>query len=242
MNTRSALLILGVSGILAGSLAGDTHQKDGWKTIFDGKSLAGWKPSTDNPAAFSITPEGTLKLTGERAHLYYVGDDGEASFKNFELKLKVKTTPGSNSGVYFHTAYQEEGWPEKGYECQVNSTQKDKKKTGSLYGVMNIWADPEMAQDEPFLSFDPRGAANLHVRKSPSVDHEWFDYHISVKGRKIVLKVNGQTTVEFTEPKGWKGPNPKMTGRVLSEGTIALQAHDPDSTVFYKDIRLKITD
>ena len=40
----------------------------------------------------------------------------------------------------------------------------------------------------------------------------------------------------------WKGPNDRMSGRYLSKGTIALQAHDPGSTVFYKDIQLKITD
>ncbi|MDB0068428.1 DUF1080 domain-containing protein, partial [Akkermansiaceae bacterium] len=75
-----------------------------------------------------------------------------------------------------------------------------------------------------------------------SKDGEWFDYHIIVKGRNITLKVNGETTVEFTEPKDWKGPNGDMTGRMLAKGTIAFQAHDPKSTVFYKDIQLKVTD
>jgi hypothetical protein len=37
-------------------------------------------------------------------------------FKNFEFRAEVMTTPGSNSGLYFHTAYQESSWPTKGYE------------------------------------------------------------------------------------------------------------------------------
>ncbi|NNC89541.1 MAG: DUF1080 domain-containing protein [Akkermansiaceae bacterium] len=241
MKTNAALLILGVSGMLAAPLAADSHKKGGWKSLFDGKSLAGWKSSTDNPAAFSVTPEGTLKVTGKRAHLFYVGADGKASFENFELKLKAMTTPNSNSGVYFHTEYQAEGWPAKGYECQVNSTQKDPKKTGSLYGVVNVWADPEQEQP-PFVTTDNRGGINLRVKKAPSTDNEWFDYHITVEGKKITLKVNGMTTVEFIEPDGWKGPHKGMSGRFLSKGTIAFQAHDPGSTVFYKDIRLKVND
>ncbi|TWU03287.1 hypothetical protein Pla100_02050 [Neorhodopirellula pilleata] len=48
------------------------------------------------------------------------------------------TTPGSNAGIYFHTKYQDEGWPKQGYECQVNITHHDPKKTSSLYGVVNV--------------------------------------------------------------------------------------------------------
>jgi hypothetical protein len=45
--------------------------------------------------------------------------------------------------------------------------------------------------------------------------------------------------VDYTEPEGVvrdKG----MEERKLSSGTFALQAHDPKSKVFYKDIMVKI--
>ena len=217
------------------------ENEEGWITMFDGVSLAGWKASTDSPESFSVA-EGELKLSGNRAHLFFVGPDGNAEFTNFELKLKVKTTANSNSGVYIHTKYQEEGWPVAGYECQVNSTQKDPKKTGSLYGIMNVFVDPPDGSGtedfEPYLLFNKLGT-NMRVPKSLSTDGEWFDYHITVQGKRIVLKVNGRTTVDFTEPEGWQGPNAKTGGRQLSSGTIALQAHDPGSTVFYKDIMIK---
>ncbi|MFP6876435.1 MAG: DUF1080 domain-containing protein [Roseibacillus sp.] len=245
MKTHATLFTLAAVALTAGPLAADHHKSGGFKAIFDGKTLNGWKSSTDNPAAFSVEKDGTLKVTGERAHLFYVGKDGAAAFSNFELKLKAKTMPSANSGVYFHTKYQAEGWPSQGYEAQVNSTQGDPKKTGSLYGVVNLWQDKkafEGGQSVPFITIDPKGGTNLHVKEAPSVDNEWFDYHIIVEGKKITLKINGQTTVEFTEPKGWEGPNPRMSGRKLSKGTIAFQAHDPGSTVFYKDIMLKVTD
>lgn len=239
----SFLLVLGFipSPVLAAEADEGAEMEPGWIELFDGESLKGWQPSTDSPDSFSVV-DGELKLSGPRAHLFFVGDDGRAEFRNFELQLKVRTMPNSNSGVYIHTKYQESGWPSAGYECQVNSTQKDPKKTGSLYAVMNVLVDPPDGSGnkefEPYLLMNKMGI-NMRVPKSPSTDGEWFDYHITVRGKRIVLKVNGETTVDFTEPEGWNGPNPHMAGRKLSSGTIALQAHDPGSTVFYKDIRIK---
>lgn len=245
MKLHATLLAAALGAALIGPASADHHGKDGFKRIFDGKTLKGWKPSADNPGAFTVEADGTLKVSGERAHLFYIGEDGDAAFTNFELKLKAKTTPNSNSGVYFHTKYQAEGWPSQGYEAQVNSTQQDPKKTGSLYAVVDLWLDPEpfeKGQRKRFVSVDSKGGMKLHIDEAPSKDGEWFDYHIVVQGKKITLRINGETTVEFTEPENWKGPNPGMAGRVLSKGTIAFQAHDPGSTVYYKDIELKITD
>jgi hypothetical protein len=203
---------------------------DGWVSMFNGKDLAGWKSNEEVPGVFTVV-DGQLKVSGGRAHLFYTGTDGQARFKNFEVKAKVMTTPGSNSGFYFHTDYEATGWPSKGYECQVNSTHTDPKKTGSLYGVINILA-LQPGQKEP------QGGEHIKVEAAPSKDGEWFDYHIKVEGKKITLQVNGKTTVEFTEPEGWdpakslKG----MPGRKLSEGTFAIQGHDPKSTIFFKDM------
>lgn len=208
-------------------------QGDGWISMFNGKDLSGWKSNEEVPGVFTVE-NGELKVSGGRAHLFYTGPNGDAKFQSFELKLKVKTTPGSNSGVYFHTQYQDKGWPDKGYECQVNSTHTDPKKTGSLYGVINILA---LLPDQK----EPAGGKHIKVPMAPSKDNEWFDYNIKVEGRHITLAVNGKVTVDFIEPEGWdpakelKG----MPGRKLSEGTIAIQGHDPKSTTYYKDMFIK---
>lgn len=228
LTTLSALAGLMMS---AATFAADS--KDGWISMFNGKDLAGWKSNEEVPGVFTVE-DGLLKVSGGRAHLFYVGGDGAASFKSFELKLKVKTTAGSNSGVYIHTKYQDKGWPDAGYECQVNSTHTDPKKTGSLYGVINILALLEGQKE-------PEGGKHIKVPLAPSKDDEWFDYDIKVEGKHITLSVNGQVTVDFTEPEGWDPAKElkNMPGRKLSEGTIALQGHDPKSTVFYKDIMIK---
>ena len=219
-----------------GLACGEHHAKEeGWVSLFDGKTLNGWKSSPDNPAAFSVV-DGTLKVAGKRAHLYYVGEDGKASFTDFELKITAKTMPNANSGIYFHTEFQEKGWPAKGYEVQVNATHKDPKKTGSHYAVVNVFVD---GKDGP-KEFEDNGAKNYRRAEAPNKDGEWYDYHIIVKGKNVTVKVKGETTVEFTEPEGWKGPNKGMSGRILGSGTFAIQAHDPGSTAFFKDIKVKV--
>jgi opacity protein-like surface antigen len=113
---------------------------DDWTSMFNGKDLAGWKSneSTEGKPGVFTVKNGELVVSGGRAHLFYVGADGNAKFKNFEFKAKVKTTKGSNSGIYFHTLYEDKGWPSAGFECQVNATHTDRKKTGGLYAVKDV--------------------------------------------------------------------------------------------------------
>ena len=198
-----ALLALAVLPIWA------LKAQDGFTTIFDGKSLKGWKAS-ENTSSWSIV-DGAIVCHGPRSHLFYVGD--EKPFVNFELKCDVMTTPGSNAGIYFHTRYQETGWPRYGYEAQVNVSHRDPKKTGSLYGVVD-------------------------VGNPPCRDNEWWTQHIIVSNRRVVIKVNGETVVDYTEPEG-KQPFSEQFDRRLGSGTFALQAHDPESKVMFKNIQVK---
>ncbi len=190
------------------------NHKKGWVSLFDGQSLNGWKVGA-NASSFSIE-DGAIKVNGDVAHLFYVGDVNNHDFKNFELKLDIKTLPGSNSGVYFHTQYQESSWPEKGYEAQVNNSHTDWIRSGSLWAIDD-------------------------VKETYVKDNEWYTMCIKVKGKRITVKLNNKTVVDYTEPEnvvreaGFKY-------RVLSSGTFALQGHDPGSTVYYKNIKVKVLD
>ena len=145
---------------------------DGWVKIFDGKSFDGWKAS-EHPETFSVR-EGMIEVYGDRAHLFYMGPVGNHSFRNFEFKASVMTTPGSNSGMFIHTEYQETGWPSKGYEIQVNNSHTDWRRTASIYAVQD-------------------------VKDQLVKDNEWFTQHIIVQGKKITVKVNDKVVNEYTE-------------------------------------------
>ncbi|MFP4057850.1 MAG: DUF1080 domain-containing protein [Candidatus Brocadiia bacterium] len=195
---------LAVVALSAGCFAGEEAKEGGWVALFDGESLEGWKAS-EKADAWSVR-DGMLAAEGGRSHLFYVGPVEDHDFKNFEFQAEVMTTRGSNSGIYFHTRYQERGWPRQGFEAQVNNTHGDWKKTGSLYNIVN-------------------------VRRAPAKDNEWFDYHIVVDGREVTIEINGEVVTEWTQPEDAR--------RKLSSGTFALQAHDPKSKVYYRNIRVK---
>ena len=186
--------------------------KDGWISLFDGKSLAGWKVG-DNAATFSVD-SGMIIVHGKTAHLFYVGDVHQHNFKNFEFKADVMTKPHSNSGIYFHTQFQDSSWPQIGYEVQVNNSHTDWRRTGSLYAVQD-------------------------VKEVYAKDNEWFTEDILVQGKHVIIKVNDKQVVDYTEPDNVQRPA-DMAGRLISNGTFALQGHDPNSKVYFKNIRVKI--
>lgn len=183
--------------------------EEGFVVMFDGKSMEGWKVN-ENEASWKVE-DGKLVCQGERSHLFYEGDG--RPFKNFHFKAEVMTTPGSNSGIYFHTKYQPDGWPKYGYECQVNITQGDPKKSSGLYSVQDV--------------FD-----------APAKDNEWYTQEIIVEGRHVTTKVNGKTMVEYTEPENKEAFSNDFERR-LGSGTFALQAHDPGSKVYFRNLRVK---
>ena len=75
-------------------------QADEWVSLFDGKTTAGWR-ANEKPDCFTVE-NGELKLNGGMAHLFCVRD-GFSDLINFEFKVDVKTLPGANSGIFFHT-------------------------------------------------------------------------------------------------------------------------------------------
>jgi hypothetical protein len=75
--------------------------------------------------------------------------------------------------------------------------------------------------------------------ESPARDDEWFTEHIVVNGETITVNVNGNQVVRWTQPADWDGGREGRGRRITGPGTIALQGHDPNSTVYYKNIRIK---
>lgn len=204
------ILVLFLTSVNCGSNKTALTEENEWITIWDGESFDNWRAS-ENPDSFTIE-NGKIVVDGPRAHLFYEGPVADADFDDFEFRAEVYTYPQANSGIFFHTEYQEEGWPAHGYEAQVNATHSDPRKTGSLYGVNDVMND------------------------APHEDEEWFDYYIKVEGDHIQFKVDGETVMDFTEPDDREGDIS------LSSGTVALQAHDPDSRIYFRNIEVRPLD
>ena len=153
--------------------------------------------------------DGLLVTNGKRGHLFY-GEKGDADLKDFELKTDVKCVGKSNSGIFFHTKLQDKGWPGHGFEAQICNGFKDPRKTGSIYSFADI------------------------MDKSPAKDDVWFNYHLKVVGKNVKIWIDGKLVQDWTQPDDWDHKTKK-----LGSGTIAMQAHDPGSTVLFKNMKLR---
>jgi hypothetical protein len=210
--------------VLAAAVQTAPAVEPGFTSLFNGKDFTGW--TIAGPAESFTIRDGAIVANGAASHAYYTGEVRKHSFRDFELKVDVMTRPGSNGGIYMLTEFQEVGgnvrasgrFPSKGFEVQVNNSHTDRARTGSLYHVQDV------------------------LDTSPAKDDEWFTEHIIVKGNTITVNVNGKQTVQWTQPADWNGGREGPGRSITGPGTIALQAHDPNSTVYYKNIRIKPLD
>jgi len=195
-----------------------SHAEQGWIPLFNGRTLEGWKAGGAKDS-FRLA-DGQIAVDGPRSHLFYTGNLRHAQFKNFELQAEVMTRPGANSGVYFHTQFQSDGFPRQGFEVQVDNTYAgeggyiERKKTGSLYGVRDVY-------------------------KQLAKDNEWFRLHIAVRAKQVQVWLNDMLVVDYLEPEPAVHAEGVPDGRVLSRGTFALQCHDAGSKAFFRNILVK---
>ncbi len=180
--------------------------EDGWIDLFDGRILANWRPS-ENKSSWKVV-DGSLAADGPRSHLFYNGPVHGAVFKNFELEVEALARPACNSGVYFHTAYQETGFPEKGFEIQIDNTATGR---GHL---------PRAQEDR--LALRPAQHLQAVHRRRPVVQ----DPRRSCAARTCR---SGSTACWWwitPSPPRRSSPTAARRQRFLDRGTFALQCHN----------------
>lgn len=197
---------------MSANTLGADEKAAGWQLLFDGRSLDGWRAS-DAPGTFSVK-DGAIVVHGPRSHLFYVGPVANQDFRNFELKLEIKTFANANSGVYFHTEWQEKGWPDKGYEVQVNNSHSDTSRTAGLWGIQDF-------------------------REVVVPDGRWFTMTVKVEGRRVQTWIDQRLVADYTEEPNAARPK-GLEQRLLKRGTFALQGHDPGSEVHFRTIRVRV--
>lgn len=207
-----------IQEILAKESHSQVNSDSDWQELFNGQDLNGWQANM-KPESFTVE-NGLLKTHGKHgmSHLFYTGQDSEDErFTNFELVAVVRSEPNSNSGIFFHTdrELRKKKYLNKGYEVQLNSSLKEKRKTGSLYGVVNL-------------------------ASSPVDETEWFEVRVRVLNKRIQVSINDEQVIDYTEPDNPER-EPSRAKRLIDPqgGAIALQAHDPNSIFYFKQIKVR---
>ena len=189
-----------------------------WIPLFNGRDLTGWTANT-KPRSFTVV-DGLLKVHGLNgmSHLFYTGDDDQDdTFVDFEFEAEVRAEPNSNSGIFFHTdrELRNKKYLHKGYEVQLNSTQKEKRKTGSLYAIVDL-------------------------AESPVDETRWFTVRFRVEGKYIGVWLNDKQVIDYVEPANPERPASRAKRLIDPQGgAIAIQAHDPGSVFYFRSIRVR---
>lgn len=183
---------------------------DGFVPLFNGKDLTGWKTHPDDKDCQWEVKDGAITASGTKpGHLFSERGD----YADFIYRVEARINDGGNSGQYFRAPFVK-SFPTY-YEAQINATHSDPIRTGSLYPHFNRKLTDE--QKKQILVF-----------KAPHKPDEWFTQEITAIGNHIVIKVNGQTTVDFVDES-----NKSMKGH------FAFQFHDPTCKIQIRKVEVK---
>ena len=200
---------------------------DGFQAIFNGQDLSGWE---GNSAYWSVkdgcltgVTDGSLKY-----NRFIVWRGG--TLKNFELRVKVKVTPGGNSGLNYRSKARPDLGEEvvTGYQCDVVPARAN--YNGMLYEergrrilahtgekvIIDVTGQPWVVGELPVKEFKP---------------NEWHEYHVLVQGNHHQHWIDDHQTVEVIDLD--------EKNRAM-EGILGVQVHvGPAMEIQYRDFFLK---
>ncbi|HRQ90136.1 MAG TPA: sulfatase-like hydrolase/transferase, partial [Bacteroidia bacterium] len=211
----------------ASAAVGTKPDAEGFVSLFDGKSLRGW---TGDPQYWSVE-DGTIvgKADGNLKRNHFLTWTG-STVRNFELRVKVKVSPGGNSGLQYRGQMHPEIGLDcvSGYQCDVVAGHPD--YDGMLYEERGRRI---LSHTGEKVIVDPEGQPWVvgTMEKKVFPPGEWRDYRVLVEGNHHRHWIDGHPTadlIDFDEK-----------GRAL-EGVLAVQVHvGPEMEVRYKDFKIK---
>ena len=231
---------VGLLALAAGPLpAGD----DGFRPIFDGKSLDGWE--TVDPSYWSVR-DGVITATitadhplRDNRYLVWKGADDAPGGRlaDFELKLRsrVRGEGAINNGFQFRSRVLPNGWDVAGY--QVDNNLNVGGVSPWLVRLYDEHGRHDLALRGPRVTFGPDGKATREEIKEAAGEPwfqlgEWHEYHLTCVGNRLTLRVDGRLAAEVID----NDPNQSDAA-----GILALQLHSgPPTVAEFKDVRLKV--
>lgn len=214
---RFVIATMFVAGSLAPSgaaiSAAETDLEEGFVSLFDGKSLAGWE---GNLKIFRVADRAIVAGSLEKPIPNNEFLCTMKQFENFELRLKAKLVgAGKNAGIQFRSKRIPNHHEVIGYQCDMGVSGADHVIWGALY---------DESRRRKFLA-EGKQEKLAAVLKSD----DWNDFVIRCEGPRIQIWLNGYQTVDYKEAED-----------VARTGVVALQIHGGKPAIAsYKDIRVK---
>ncbi|NNE93763.1 MAG: DUF1080 domain-containing protein [Verrucomicrobiales bacterium] len=213
-------------------------KKSAAESIFDGKTLEGWKAPE---MSYWSVKDGAITATSSEKNpcpenQFLVWQGGEIGDFELRLKFRVDGGPRANSGIQVRSQVEEDGHV-KGYQVDISQPDPDGKKPDYLGAVYDERGRKMLASRGQKTVITAEGEKKstpiegadevLETYKSG----EWADYQIRFVDNKLTVKLNGVTTAVVVDNQ--------EAEREMS-GILALQLHSgPPMTVQFKDLKLK---
>jgi Domain of Unknown Function (DUF1080) len=213
---------LGVAAILLCGvlLTAAPAPESGWKQLFNGKDLTGWKHV--GPGGMTVE-NGEIHTHGGMGLLYWTG--GKVGHSRLKVVFRMRDH-NDNSGVFIRIPIEprEEWMPVNyGYEVQIDnepekSNEDEYHITGTLYSLTKPLAKP--------------------TKPGP----QWNTMIITIDGPRTIVEINGVKVTDYTEgqpvPERKFDFEPQRGSRPM-EGYIGLQNHSDNDVVFFKEVSLQ---
>jgi hypothetical protein len=226
MKCRSIFAAILLSLVSLNAVSAD---ENGFKSIFDGKSLKGWEGDSefwsvqDGALTGQTTPEKKLSK-----NQFLIWTDGET--EDFELHIKFRIVNG-NSGIQYRSEHLGD-YVVKGYQADIDASMRymgilyEEKGRGILAERGNKVEISAKGDKEVIGSAGDGDALLASIKKE-----DWNDYVVIAKGNKLTHKINGITSIELVDHQADKR---------ASKGILALQVHQgPPMIVQFKDVKIK---
>lgn len=226
----SVVMVVGVAGTLLAAEKSEAdlnhltkkEEKAGWKLLFDGKTLTGWRSygKPDAPKQGWVIEDGVLKCVAR-------GNGGDIitvdKYNDFELQWDWKIAPKANNGVKYLVTEARPTAPGQEYQMIDDATANEppKRSTASFYDVLPPDAKKPLK---------PAG--------------EWNQSKILIQGNRVEHWLNGKKVLSYElgspETKAAvassKFKNAAGFGEKI-EGHILLTYHNDEA--FYRNIKIR---
>jgi hypothetical protein len=239
MNPNKFLLSAALLLVLLSAFTFVERRDDGFKPMFDGKTLKGWEGDPkywrveEGTIVGEVTPETILKV-----NTFLIWKGGQPA--DFELKVNYRISGKGNSGVNYRSSRVDSlPYALKGYQMDIDG--KDKYNLGyPRYSGQNYEERGRQflalrGQKTIIENGKPRVTDSVGTKEEllKSINYEgWNELHIIAKGNKLQHYLNGKLMCEVTD-------NDVQNRK--SDGLIGVQVHvGPPMKIEYKDFMIKI--
>jgi hypothetical protein len=224
------------------ALSASAAPNDGWISLFDGKTLKGWRVAArpeDVAKHYWSVQDGaiTCDSRGHKQH-GYVWLLGNREFTDFDLKMKIRSFREStgNSGVQLRSRYDDEAYVLDGPQVDIHPP--GPYRNGLIYdetrGVRH-WIFPVL----PGSKIEPEQGVRDWKWQHADEGDGWNDLAVECRGTRIKTSVNGVQTADY-DGAGVLDDDFHKRRNVGMRGYLALQLHNGDDLyIQFKEISVK---